>query len=106
MTTRSSLDLAWLANTEWAQIASLYGSLMRMSLSPVVELNLAVAVAMRDGPATGLAMIDGLAAAGTLDGSSTRRGPTCSGGWSAGRRRRWPIDEPWSSPPTAPSECS
>jgi RNA polymerase sigma-70 factor (ECF subfamily) len=56
------------ADTDWPQIASLYESLLRMNPSPVVELNLAVAVAMRDGPATGLAMIDGLAAEGTLDG--------------------------------------
>ena len=58
------------ADTDWAQIASLYESLLRMNPTPVVELNLAVAVAMRDGPATGLAMIDGLAADGALDGYS------------------------------------
>jgi RNA polymerase sigma-70 factor (ECF subfamily) len=56
-----------LAATEWGQVAALYGALLRMTPSPVVELNLAVAVAMRDGPATGLAIIDGLAAEGTLD---------------------------------------
>jgi len=56
------------AGTDWPQIASLYASLLRMQPSPVVELNLAVAVAMRDGPATGLAMLDGLAASGALDG--------------------------------------
>ena len=38
-----------------------------MAPSPVVELNLAVAVAMADGPAVGLAMMDGIAAAGDLD---------------------------------------
>jgi RNA polymerase sigma-70 factor (ECF subfamily) len=54
--------------TDWAQIVSLYESLLRMTPSPVVELNLAVAVAMRDGPATGLAMLDGLDASGALDG--------------------------------------
>ncbi|MDO8485408.1 MAG: RNA polymerase sigma factor, partial [Candidatus Limnocylindrales bacterium] len=58
------------ADTDWAQIASLYGSLMRMSPSPIVELNLTVAVAMRDGPATGLAMMDGISASGALDGYS------------------------------------
>ena len=58
------------ADTDWAQIASLYGSLMRLSPSPVVELNLAAAVAMRDGPATGLAMMDGIAESGALDGYS------------------------------------
>ena len=55
------------ADTDWAQIASLYESLLRMQPSPVVELNLAVAVAMRDGPATGLAMVDGLVGEGALD---------------------------------------
>ena len=40
---------------------------MTLEPSPVVELNLAVAVAMAEGPAVGLAMIDGLAADGTLD---------------------------------------
>jgi RNA polymerase sigma-70 factor (ECF subfamily) len=53
--------------TDWRQIAALYEALLRISPSPVVELNLAVAVAMRDGPATGLAMLDGLGAAGALD---------------------------------------
>ena len=53
--------------TDWSQIASLYEALLRLNPTPVVELNLAVAVAMRDGPATGLAMLDGLAATGALD---------------------------------------
>ena len=55
------------ADTDWRQIASLYGSLQRMAPSPVIELNLAAAVAMADGPAVGLAMMDGLAASGELD---------------------------------------
>jgi RNA polymerase sigma-70 factor (ECF subfamily) len=55
------------AATDWAQIAALYAALRQRDPSPVVELNLAVAVAMADGPATGLAMIDGLASSGTLD---------------------------------------
>jgi RNA polymerase sigma-70 factor (ECF subfamily) len=55
-------------DTDWAQIASLYGSLLRMNPSPVVELNLAAAVAMRDGPATGLAMIDAITPVDALDG--------------------------------------
>ncbi len=54
--------------TDWTQIAALYGSLMRVAPSPVVELNLAVAVAMADGPAFGLAMMDAIAASGELDG--------------------------------------
>jgi RNA polymerase sigma-70 factor (ECF subfamily) len=55
------------SDTDWAQIASLYATLQQMTPSPVVELNLAAAVAMADGPAIGLAMMDGIAAAGELD---------------------------------------
>lgn len=54
------------ADTDWPQIVSLYRSLRSMVPSPVVELNLAVAVAMVDGPAVGLAMMDGIAAVGEL----------------------------------------
>ncbi len=53
--------------TDWPQIALLYRELMAFAPSPVVELNLAVAVAMSDGPAVGLAMVDGLVADGRLD---------------------------------------
>ncbi|WP_397451797.1 RNA polymerase sigma factor [Pseudomonas sp. NA-150] len=52
--------------TDWAQIVGLYDVLARLSDSPVVELNRAVAVAMRDGPEAGLALVDGLLAAGEL----------------------------------------
>jgi RNA polymerase sigma-70 factor (ECF subfamily) len=55
------------ADTDWTQIATLYVALQRMTPSPVVELNLAAAVAMADGPAVGLAMMDGIAASGELD---------------------------------------
>jgi RNA polymerase sigma-70 factor (ECF subfamily) len=55
------------ADTDWPQIAALYATLHRMAPSPVVELNLAVAVAFADGPAVGLAMMDGIAASGDLD---------------------------------------
>jgi RNA polymerase sigma-70 factor (ECF subfamily) len=55
------------ADTDWPQIASLYATLQRMSPSAVVELNLAAAVALADGPTVGLAMMDGLAATGELD---------------------------------------
>lgn len=54
------------AATDWPQIVVLYGLLARMEPSPVVELNLAVAIAMRDGPAAGLARIDALLARGDL----------------------------------------
>jgi RNA polymerase sigma-70 factor (ECF subfamily) len=52
--------------TDWRQIAALYGVLMRVQPSPVVELNRAVAVAMRDGPAAGLELIDAILARGDL----------------------------------------
>ncbi len=52
--------------TDWAQIALLYGRLVMMIPSPVVELNRAVAVAMADGPAAGLALVEHLAGAGAL----------------------------------------
>jgi RNA polymerase sigma-70 factor (ECF subfamily) len=54
------------AATDWAQIAGLYEVLARMALSPVVELNRAAAVAMRDGPLAGLALIDAILARGDL----------------------------------------
>jgi RNA polymerase sigma factor (sigma-70 family) len=46
--------------TDWQRIATLYAALARLAPSPVVELNRAVAVAMADGPAAGLAMVDAL----------------------------------------------
>ena len=52
--------------TDWARIAGLYDFLGRADPSPVVQLNRAVAVAMRDGPAAGLALIDALLARGEL----------------------------------------
>jgi len=55
-------------DTDWAQIAALYGTLARMTPSPVVELNRAAAVAMASGPDAGLALIDALRARGDLDG--------------------------------------
>ncbi|MGE0386991.1 MAG: RNA polymerase sigma factor [Gammaproteobacteria bacterium] len=54
------------AATDWAQIAGLYEVLLRADPSPVVELNRAVAVAMRDGPARGLALVDAILARGDL----------------------------------------
>jgi RNA polymerase sigma factor (sigma-70 family) len=48
------------ADTDWAQILTLYGLLARMSDNPMVKLNEAVAGAMVHGPAAGLAMVDGL----------------------------------------------
>jgi RNA polymerase sigma-70 factor (ECF subfamily) len=56
------------AETDWKQIVSLYDELRKYVPSPVVELNQAVAVAMAEGPAAGLALVDGLASAGVLAG--------------------------------------
>ncbi len=49
------------AATDWAQIAALYGRLANLTPSPVVELNRAVAIAMAEGPAAGLAVLETLA---------------------------------------------
>jgi RNA polymerase sigma-70 factor (ECF subfamily) len=54
------------AATDWAQIVGWYDVLAQADPSPVVALNRAVAVAMRDGPATGLSLIDGILARGDL----------------------------------------
>jgi RNA polymerase sigma-70 factor, ECF subfamily len=54
------------AATDWRQIVGLYDVLLRVDPSPVVELNRAAAIAMRDGPAAGLALIDGMLARGEL----------------------------------------
>jgi RNA polymerase sigma-70 factor (ECF subfamily) len=53
--------------TDWPQIAELYRRLCAIDPSPVIELNLAAAVAMADGPAIGLALMDALAEDGSLD---------------------------------------
>jgi RNA polymerase sigma-70 factor (ECF subfamily) len=47
-------------NTDWRQIALLYGELLRYEPTPVIEANRAIAVAMADGPAAGLAILDTL----------------------------------------------
>jgi len=54
------------AATDWPQIVGLYDVLLRANPSPVVELNRAVALAMRDGPQAGLTLIDALLARGEL----------------------------------------
>jgi len=54
------------AATDWTQIVGLYDVLMRAEPSPVVDLNRAVAVAMRDGPSAGLALIDAILGRGDL----------------------------------------
>ncbi len=55
------------AATDWSEIVALYGLLLRIDPSPVVELNRIVAIAMRDGPEVGLSQIEGLLAKGELD---------------------------------------
>jgi len=55
-------------DTDWPQIAGLYEVLLRISPSPVIELNHAAAISMVDGPARALALIDALQARGGLDG--------------------------------------
>jgi RNA polymerase sigma-70 factor (ECF subfamily) len=52
--------------TDWRQIAALYDVLLRVERSPIVELNRAVAIAMRDGPSAGLALIDQIINRGDL----------------------------------------
>ncbi|MBU6478946.1 MAG: RNA polymerase sigma factor [Nitrospirae bacterium] len=54
------------AATDWAQIVALYDLLIRAEPSPVIELNRAVAMAMRDGPAAGLTLVDAILARGDL----------------------------------------
>ena len=54
------------AATDWAQIVGLYDVLARAAPSPVIELNRAVALAMRDGALAGLTLIDGILARGEL----------------------------------------
>jgi RNA polymerase sigma-70 factor (ECF subfamily) len=59
-------DASTAAATDWAEIVGLYDVLLRADASPVIELNRAVAVAMRDGPAAGLALIDAILHRGDL----------------------------------------
>lgn len=56
------------ADTDWAHIVSLYDVLLVADPSPVVELNRAVAIAMRDGAESGLRLVDGILARGELQG--------------------------------------
>ncbi|MFN3768244.1 MAG: RNA polymerase sigma factor [Ectopseudomonas guguanensis] len=61
-------EAASLEETDWAQIVGLYDELLRLNPSPVIELNRAVALAMRDGEQAGLVEIDRLLATGELEG--------------------------------------
>lgn len=53
-------------STDWTQIVGLYDVLLQIDPSPVIELNRAVAIAMRDGPQAGLAIVDGILGRGDL----------------------------------------
>ncbi|RPH81591.1 MAG: RNA polymerase sigma factor [Nitrospiraceae bacterium] len=55
------------AATDWGQIVSLYTLLLQAEPSPVIELNRAVAVAMRDGPSAGLDLVDAILKRGDLE---------------------------------------
>jgi RNA polymerase sigma-70 factor (ECF subfamily) len=61
-------EAATAEQTDWAQIVGLYDVLARADPSPVIELNRAAAIAMRDGPAAGLAIVDAIMTRGDLDG--------------------------------------
>jgi RNA polymerase sigma-70 factor (ECF subfamily) len=54
------------AATDWGEIVALYDLLLTAMPSPVIELNRAVSVAMRDGPAAGLTLVDAILARGDL----------------------------------------
>ena len=60
-------EAATMDATDWTQIVALYNLLTRIDPSPVVELNRAVAVAMRDGPSAGLELVDDILARGDLE---------------------------------------
>jgi RNA polymerase sigma-70 factor (ECF subfamily) len=55
-------------DTDWSEVVGLYDLLLRLTPSPIVALNRAVALAMRDGPEAGLSVLDHLLAGGELDG--------------------------------------
>ncbi|UXJ51574.1 RNA polymerase sigma factor [Pseudomonas citronellolis] len=59
-------EAADLASTDWPRMVALYDALLQLQPSPVVELNRAVALAMRDGPEAGLAAVDAILARGEL----------------------------------------
>ncbi len=59
-------EAASVSTTDWPQVVALYDVLLALDPSPVVALNRAVAVAMRDGPAAGLAAVDAVGGAGRL----------------------------------------
>ena len=86
--------------TDWAQIVGLYDVLARADPSPVIELNRAAAIAMRDGPAAGLAIVDAILARGDLDGyhlAHSARADLCRRLGRARRCAQRRISVRWSS---------
>jgi predicted RNA polymerase sigma factor len=80
------------AATDWRQIVALYNQLVRIQPSPVVYLNRAVAIAMRDGPEAGLAHIDAVLEHGELATTTWRIQPVqISIAGSAGQLRLGPL---------------
>lgn len=63
-----AVQAAHYQDTDWPQIAALYAVLMRIQPSPVIELNHAAAIAMVDGPARALQLVEALLARGELEG--------------------------------------
>ena len=94
-------------DTDWPQIAGLYGALAATAPSPVVDLNRAVAVAMADGPAAGTAH-RGRPRRRTARATtcSTRPAAICSAGWAGTPRPRRPTGARWRWRPTRPSARS
>ena len=98
------------ADTDWATIARLYTLLARLVPSPVVQLNRAVAVAMADGPAAGLRLLDALGPGRRWPATTCSRppGPTCSAASASGTAprpatvRRWPWRRPTPNAGTSP----
>jgi RNA polymerase sigma-70 factor (ECF subfamily) len=91
-------DAATAADTDWRQIAALYGELLRFDPSPVIEANRAVAVAYAEGPAAGLAILDSSPTA-----SASPQPPTLTTSCAAGSlpRTRSPDSHPAARPPPA-----
>ena len=96
------------ADTDWAQIAGLYGALARVDASPVVTINRAVAVGFAEGPAAGSALLDAVegleryqsfhaARAELLRRWGTCAAPTPPTGWRSRSRLMSPSGPPWSA---------
>ena len=81
-------------DTDWSRIVALYDLLMKAEPSPVMALNRAVAVAMLEGPQSGLQLIDAILENGDLANtiSLMRREPTCTVGWEKNPKPSTPID--------------